>query len=369
MRVLLIVLLCLASPLALAALPSMEFIKQNLAGLGERKLPESEQQQTQQALEQTLVWLDTLERNRQALAELEQQLQQAPQQIRRNKQQLTSLQQQQDARKVPQNLTILQLEQLVNEQTGQLEQWQKELNEAKALIIRTQTRPERAQIQISNNQRRIQEISTLLKNSKEGGKVLMLAEVQNNLESEQAALKERNRLNQAELSANSILQDLAASNRELLTTRVESQEQYLQSLQQELNARRQAASELAVHEQSLGVERAGEDALLLKESNLNDSNLDQARKLMLQTMQENSRIMNDPEPVVLFLGVGPSSFNHELRYYVREISDRNPSIDEVLNQLVARFREHQIEMAFQQLDVYIKNEQGEQAHWSTRQRA
>lgn len=267
-RLLLVCLCCLWTAPALSALPSIELIKQNLAGLGERKLPESEQQQAQQALEQTLVWLDALQRARQAQASLEQQLQQAPQKIRQYKQELVRLQQQATPQ-VPAKLTILQLEQLVNEQTRQQEQWQKELNEAKALIVRTQTRPERAQIEISNNQRRIQEINAQLRAGVEGGKTLLLIEVQNRLETELAALQERNLLNQSELVNNSVLQDLATSHRELLASRVEAQEQYLQLLQAELNARRQAASELMVQEQSLGVERAGEDALLLKESSLN----------------------------------------------------------------------------------------------------
>ena len=99
-----------------------------------------------------------------------------------------------------------------------------------------------------------------------------------------------------------------------------------------------------------------------------DSDLELARRLMLETMQENSRILEDPEPVVLFLEVGSSSFNHEMRYHVGEITDRNTSIDEVHNRLVERFRDAGIQMAFKQMDVFIKNEQGDAAHWSTRQR-
>lgn len=267
-RVALLLYVFLWAPLAAAALPSVNLIKQNLAGLGERKLPERELQQAQQALEQTLSWLDALERTQQAQQSLEQQLQQAPAQIRQNLHELERLQQQ-SVQQVPDNLSILQLEQLVNEQTRQLEQWQKELSETKALIVRTQTRPERAQVEISNNLRRIQEINSQIKAGKEGGKTLLLAEVQGWLEAELAALLERNKLYQAELAGNSQLYDLASSKGELLDSRVEAQQKYLVALQAELNARRQAASELAVQEQSLGVERAGEDAMLLKESNIN----------------------------------------------------------------------------------------------------
>jgi potassium efflux system protein len=79
---------------------------------------------------------------------------------------------------------------------------------------------------------------------------------------------------------------------------------------------------------------------------------------MLQAVQENPRVMRDPEPVVLFLGISTSTFDHELRFHVRELSDRNPSIDEVLNRIVLSFREHKIDIAFNQLDITIKNSAG-----------
>lgn len=267
-RVLLVLLLICGAMQATAAVPSIDFIKKNLATLSERKLPENEQQLAQQTLEQTLVWLDAIERAKKAQSSLEQQLSQAPQQIQQNKQALAQLAQQTDKQISP-NLTILQLEQLVGEQTQQLEFWQKELNDASALIIRTQTRPERAQLEVSNNQKRIQEINAQIKGGKEGGKALLLPEALDRLQAELGALQERNKLNQAELAGNSVLQDLASSNRELLAAKVQTQERYLIALQEMLNKRRQAASEQAVQEQSLGVEKAGEDALLLKESSLN----------------------------------------------------------------------------------------------------
>ena len=91
-----------------------------------------------------------------------------------------------------------------------------------------------------------------------------------------------------------------------------------------------------------------------------DADMDLARKLMIQAMQENPRVMRDPEPLVLFLQVTPSIFEHELRYHVSELSDRNPSIDEVLQRIVFSFREHDIDMAFNQLDVTLKNRQGDE---------
>ena len=81
---------------------------------------------------------------------------------------------------------------------------------------------------------------------------------------------------------------------------------------------------------------------------------------MLQAVQENPRVMREPAPIVLFLGISASTFDHELRFHVRELGDRNPSTDEVLNRIVLSFREHNIEMAFNQLDVFVKNMNGQE---------
>ena len=91
-----------------------------------------------------------------------------------------------------------------------------------------------------------------------------------------------------------------------------------------------------------------------------DTDMDLARDLMMQTMQDNPRVMRDPEPVVLFLGISANTFDNELRFYVRELGDRNPSIDEILRSLVMVFRDNHIDMAFNQLDVFIKNSQGQE---------
>lgn len=95
-RVLLVLLLICGAMQATAAVPSIDFIKKNLATLSERKLPENEQQLAQQTLEQTLVWLDAIERAKKAQSSLEQQLSQAPQQTQQNKQALAQLAQQTD---------------------------------------------------------------------------------------------------------------------------------------------------------------------------------------------------------------------------------------------------------------------------------
>ena len=85
------------------------------------------------------------------------------------------------------------------------------------------------------------------------------------------------------------------------------------------------------------------------------SDLDKTRELLLQATKENSRVMKDPEPVVYFLNFGASTLDHEMRLYVKELGDRNPAIDEINRRIDKLFREHGIEIAFNQVDVYVKN--------------
>ena len=89
-----------------------------------------------------------------------------------------------------------------------------------------------------------------------------------------------------------------------------------------------------------------------------NSDLEQTKALLLEIAGHNPRILKDPEPEVLFLNFGESTLDHELRYHVGKLGDRNPSIDEVNREIDRLFREHAIEIAFRQLDVYLRNSEG-----------
>ncbi|QFI53940.1 mechanosensitive channel MscK [Aeromonas simiae] len=90
------------------------------------------------------------------------------------------------------------------------------------------------------------------------------------------------------------------------------------------------------------------------------SDLELTRQLLKQAALENSRVLKDPDPIVYFLTFGPSTLDHELRFFVSELGDRNPAIDELNRRIDVLFREHNIDIAFNQMDVYIKNLQGDE---------
>src|SRR5690606_2065330 len=94
-------------------------------------------------------------------------------------------------------------------------------------------------------------------------------EARDRLAAEQVALEARTRLRRAELSGNSTLLDLGASQRALLNERISRAEQELRELQALINDRRRTLSEETVEELSREAEKAGSDRLLIRESQAN----------------------------------------------------------------------------------------------------
>lgn len=90
------------------------------------------------------------------------------------------------------------------------------------------------------------------------------------------------------------------------------------------------------------------------------SNLDQCRSILLEAARSNPRIAKDPEPIVLFLNFGESTLDHELRVHVSTINDRLVTIDELNRRIDALCKKHDIEIAFNQLDIHVRNSQGDQ---------
>ncbi|WP_040976160.1 mechanosensitive channel MscK [Necropsobacter massiliensis] len=85
------------------------------------------------------------------------------------------------------------------------------------------------------------------------------------------------------------------------------------------------------------------------------SDLELVRKLLLQAANECDRVLKDPEPMAYFLSFGASTLDHELRVYVGKIGDRTRTIDYLNRRIDQLFAENNIDIAFNQLDVFIKN--------------
>src|SRR5690606_11442536 len=158
-------------------------------------------------------------------------------------------------------LSVPVLEQRLAARVDELALWQQALSAANSMLISAQTRPERAQADISKNQLRIDEINGLLKSGRENNKPLT-DERRALLEAEKAALNAQIELRRQELAGNSMLQDLGQSRRDLLTTQIARAEQESIALQTAINDKRREESEQTVAEFSAKAEKAGPDKLL-----------------------------------------------------------------------------------------------------------
>ncbi|HLD64674.1 MAG TPA: mechanosensitive channel MscK [Pseudomonas sp.] len=264
--------LCFTS-LNAAELPSRQTVQSSLDGLADRKLPEAEAKALQQTFEQTLAFLASQADGEQRLDALKKQLDTAPRLIGEAQRELDRLK---TSSPVPlaqrhAKTPVPQLEELLASRSTQLSQWQQALADANSLIITAQTRPERAQAEISANQVRSQEINNALKSGKDQGKALS-ADRRDLLGAEQAALASQTQLRRQELAGNSLLQDLGNSQRELLTTRITRLEQESLELQSLINDKRRLLSEKTFAELTLEAEKAeknGSDKLLARETAAN----------------------------------------------------------------------------------------------------
>jgi potassium efflux system protein len=265
--------LCLSNVPAFAAdtlPPSSDAVQQSLDKIADRKLSADDQKALQQVLEQTLGFLASQKDNQQKLEDLKKQLADAPRQTSENQRELIKLK---ASKTVPvaqryANQDVPQLEQLLSQRSAQQADLQKALNDANSLTITAQTRPERAQAEISNSQTRIQTINAILKSGKDGGKSIS-NDQRNQLNAELASINALIALRRQELAGNSQLQDLGGSQRDLLTEKVSRQDQEIQDLQTLINDKRRAQSQETVTQLSLEAQKAGGSSLLATESAAN----------------------------------------------------------------------------------------------------
>lgn len=96
------------------------------------------------------------------------------------------------------------------------------------------------------------------------------------------------------------------------------------------------------------------------------SDLELVKRLLLQAAEENEAVLKDPAPAAYFLTFGASTLDHELRVYVGQLSDRVRTIDALNRRIDELFMANNIEIAFNQLDIFIKNQAtNEEVKWGT----
>ncbi|WP_373777910.1 mechanosensitive channel MscK [Glaesserella sp.] len=96
------------------------------------------------------------------------------------------------------------------------------------------------------------------------------------------------------------------------------------------------------------------------------SDLNLVKKLLLQAAEENESVLKDPAPAAYFLSFGASTLDHELRVYVGQLGDRTRTIDALNRRINELFAQNNIDIAFNQLDIFIKNrDTSEEVKWAS----
>ena len=86
-----------------------------------------------------------------------------------------------------------------------------------------------------------------------------------------------------------------------------------------------------------------------------DSDPDRVRKALREVIDENAELLTDPAPDILFMEFGDSSWNIRIRVWIGN-PKRHPMVRSDLNwAIVAKFREHEIEIPFPQRDLHVRS--------------
>ncbi|MCM2132010.1 mechanosensitive channel MscK [Larsenimonas rhizosphaerae] len=107
--------------------------------------------------------------------------------------------------------------------------------------------------------------------------------------------------------------------------------------------------------------------VVLKFGVAHGANLDEVHTLLLKACQENARVLRDPEPLVFCMAYNVNAFDFEVRVHVSDLGDRLPVTDEINRCVDRMFRDAGIRIAFQQMDVWLHNQQGQASCVQTRQ--
>ncbi|SEQ01855.1 potassium efflux system protein [Ectothiorhodospira magna] len=85
------------------------------------------------------------------------------------------------------------------------------------------------------------------------------------------------------------------------------------------------------------------------------ADVDLVRETLLQIAKDNPQVLKEPGPSVFFIHFGDSALNFELRVYVSQLRERLLTTSELHTTIIKRFRELNIEIAFPQMDLHIRD--------------
>ena len=249
---------------------AIEALQAEIKTLAEGNQSDAEKREFQEAYQNTLIFLERSQKLARDTTKLEQELQQAPEKIRAARQQIQNLrvQDSDSVRRSFASQNLGSLEDLLGEKVGQMFAWQNDLTSVNSDLIAAQTRPERTQAQVSENQTREQAIAEQIRILQRQPDTRINQANLRRLTAEQENLQLSNRFMRQQLNANSLLQDLATQKRDLLKQQIDNIEHEVSILQEVINEKRRSQSEQTVSEVTEALETT-ENELLREQGGLN----------------------------------------------------------------------------------------------------
>lgn len=96
-----------------------------------------------------------------------------------------------------------------------------------------------------------------------------------------------------------------------------------------------------------------------------DSDADQVTRLLLECARSCKKVMRVPAPYVLFKNFGESSLDFELRFYVSDIWSGWQASSDIRYEILRRFRDENINIAYPQIVVHQGSEDTSVKGWQT----
>jgi len=85
------------------------------------------------------------------------------------------------------------------------------------------------------------------------------------------------------------------------------------------------------------------------------SDLDKTREILLQAAKAHDGVTSYPEPIVLFMGLGDSSLDFELRCFLRDVTTRLGVQSDLRFAIYAALNQAEIEIPFPQRDIHLRD--------------
>ena len=254
-----------------AELSPIERLQADIAALPDSGRSAAEQQQFQEAWQQALTALQQAESLREQQTRLQARLDQAPEELRRLRQQLEALTpvNEEQLRQRFSPSTLQTLDATLGDQVARMYDWQNELTATNSELISAETRPEKTQSRISSNQSRANELNEQLRQLQRQPQNQLNRARERAMQAELSQLEQSNSLLRQQLSANNTLLELANAKRRLLLAELGNIDKEINVLQDVIDEKRRSLSEQVISDTTAESSQISNHQLLHKQSLIN----------------------------------------------------------------------------------------------------